>query len=42
MQVEKTVNEIEHKKKGGMREGVFKIYFYLSLFYSDLIGYKLH
>jgi len=35
-------SEVEPRKKGGMGGRCFKIWFYFSLFYSDLIGNKLN
>jgi len=40
--MEKIGSEIEPRKKGGVGGRGFKIYFYFSLSYSDLVGDKLH
>ena len=41
-EVEKIGSEVEPRKKGGVGESVFKIWFYFSLSCSDLIGNKLN
>jgi len=41
-QRERDGNEIEPEKKGGVEGRFFKIWFYFSLFYSDLVGDKLN
>lgn len=39
-EVQKIGNEAEHRKKGGVQERYFKVWFCYSLSYSDLIGIK--
>ena len=41
-EVEKTGSDAEPRNKGGVGGSVFRIWFYFSLFYSDLIGKKLN